>query len=283
MIWLREVETIQRQIPMEGAGQRGADDTDALLKVDLIIKSSTFSRQDWVRMRVYAAFVRALHTLGLTRLPSMYLRFTHGVTYREFYDRLIEGHFASSPLFVALTAHFETFLSDRDAMEDLVFEPVADRRIALEAGRWLFASLSEDLDRVVTAMRSFLTAAYPDAPHLAGAVDYQRGIMLTPDYDPHLERSFGIDQDWPAYYARARVLSQYEPLGEPDGVEDGRIVVADPHAGAQRGYGSESDRWMTWLIRTRELQRTLSTTFPQIRLDRQSPTDAARSRKRSTA
>jgi hypothetical protein len=48
---------------------------------------------------VYAAFVRALHTLGLTRLPSMYLRFTHGVTYREFYDRLIEGHFGSSPLF----------------------------------------------------------------------------------------------------------------------------------------------------------------------------------------
>lgn len=262
-----EIETIQRQIPMEGPGQRDADDTDALLKVDLIVKSKTFSKDDWVRMKVYTAFVRALHSLGLTRLPAMYMNFSHGVSYREFYDRLIEDHFGRSPLYRKLMEHFQTFLANEEAMEDVPFEPLTTRRLSFEAGRWLFVSLSWNFDRRFAEMKSFLQSAFPLASNLGSAVDYQRNLMLTPDYDQRTGKSFPTDCDWRSYYGKARLLTQYEPLPEPDLVPGAVVVVSDQGADLDWTGRDATGRWLAWLNRTRELQRTLSTSFQQVRLE----------------
>jgi putative methyltransferase len=261
-----DIETIQRQVPMEGSGQRDADDTDALLKVDLIVKSKTFSRDDWVRMRVYTAFVRALHSLGLMRLPAIYMHFSHGVGYREFYDRLIEDHFGQSPLYRTLTEHFQAFLGNDEAMEDVPFEPLAERRLQLEAGRWLFVSLVWDFDRQFAAMKEFLQARFPLASNLGSAVDYQRNLMLTPDYDQRTGKSFRTDCDWRSYHEKARLLTRYEPLAEPEPA-GARVVISD--AGVELDWTGldATGRWLGWLNRTRELQRTLSTSFRNIRVE----------------
>src|SRR5262249_28288060 len=132
-----EIETIPRYIPKEGTGQRQKDDTDALTKVDIIVKSKTYTRDDWVRMKTYATFIKALHNRSLTRLIAMYLHFSHAVSYRAFYDDLIEGYFGQSPLYQQLMAHFQRFLTDPEdsALEDLAFEQFPEYPLYFEPGR----------------------------------------------------------------------------------------------------------------------------------------------------
>src|SRR5215510_11571534 len=98
-------------------------------------------------MKAYAAFVRALHNRSLTRLIAMYLHFTHGVSYREFYDRIIEDHFAHSSLYRRLTEHFARFLTDESAFEDVEFDSVPKRALYVEPSQWLFLQICSEFDR----------------------------------------------------------------------------------------------------------------------------------------
>jgi putative methyltransferase len=260
------VGTISRYLPKEGTGQRRSDDTDALTKVDLIVESTSFSRTDWVRMKVYAALVRALHSLGFVRLPAMYLHFSHAVAYREFYDRLIEDHFAGSPIHRRLTSHFQHFLDDERAVEDVAFDEIASPRLSFEAGRWAFVALSWEFDRHYDELRAFLEAAYPNAPHVGSALDFQRNVMIRPDYDQQAGASFSIDRDWLTYRERARRLTEFARMPEPDPVT-GRVVVRDASADLDWTGRDSMGRWLAWLDYTRELRRTLSTAFRDLRVE----------------
>jgi len=260
------VGTISRHLPKEGTGQRQTDDADVLTSVDLIVECSSFSRADWVRMKVYAAFVRALHNLGFARLPAMYLHFTHAVPYRVFYDRLIEEHFASTPIYRRLTDHFQHFLDCADALEDVPFEAIATPRLSFEAGRWVFVTLCWEFDRHYDQLRAFLEAAYPDAPCVANAVDFQRNVMIRPDYDQRAGATFSIDRDWLTYRDRARRLTEFQRLPEPDPFA-GRVVVRDASADLDWTGRDPTARWLAWLDSTRELRRTLSTSFRDLRVE----------------
>jgi putative methyltransferase len=261
------IDTVHRQIPREGTGQRGEEDTDALTRVDLVVGSRSYSREDWVRMKTYAAFVRALHNRGLTRLVAVYLHFSHGIPYREFYDRLIEGFFGPSDLHRELAAHFRTFLRDKNALEDLPFEEAPGERLRFEASRWLFVHLCRDLDRHFDEMGPFLIEAFPMATHLPGAIDYQRNLVVRPDFDSRAGRSFPTDRDWLGYFEKARLLTAYEPLGEPAPAPGAVVVISDESAELDWAQKGDRDRWLAWIDYTREMQRTLSVNFQKVRLE----------------
>jgi hypothetical protein len=117
-------------------------------------------------------------------------------------------------------------------------------------------------------MKAFLQAAYPAAPNLASALDYQHGMMLTPDYDQREGKTFETDRDWPAYYQRGRVLTAAEYLPEPSPAPGALVVISDTSPEMEWADRDAAGRWLGWLNRTRELQRTLTTTFRKVRLER---------------
>jgi putative methyltransferase len=263
-----EIETITRQVPKEGTGQRDLDDTDALTKVDVIVSSKTFSREDWVRMKTYATFVRALHNRSLTRLIAMYLHFGHGVPYRAFYDRVIEGHFGPSRLYARLVAHFERFLQEEGAFEDLAFEALPDHPFYFEAGRWAFVNICWEFDRNFDELAAFLGREFPAATQLASAIDYQRNLVVLPTYDRQAGKTFRTDFDWPRYFERARRLTSHEPLGEPEPAPGAVVLVADQGPDVAWEGRDQAGRWLAWIDHTREMRRTLSINFQDLGLER---------------
>ena len=70
--------------------------SDSVLTSRIVVATHTYSPEDWVEMRVYTAFVQALHNCSLTRLIALYLHFTHGVSYDRFY-RLVIDDLCSRP------------------------------------------------------------------------------------------------------------------------------------------------------------------------------------------
>ncbi|HEY7413347.1 MAG TPA: cobalamin-dependent protein [Vicinamibacteria bacterium] len=260
------IETVTRQIPKEGTGQRDLQDTDALTKVDIVVRSRTFDREDWVRMKTYAAFVRTLHNRGLTRLVAQYLRFTHAVPYRAFYDLLIEEHFGRGPLYGRIAGHFRAFLSDAAAFEDLPCDVVPDHPRYFEASRWAFVMLCRQFDDQFDALSARVRAAFPDAGNLASALEYQRNLVVLPGYDAAAGKAFRTDLDWPGYFRQARLLTRYEPLGEPAPAPGATVLVSDDQPELRWADRDEGGRWLAWMERTREMQRTLSVNFEELRL-----------------
>jgi putative methyltransferase len=261
-----EIETVSRDIPKEGTGQRKADDTDALTRVSIITKSQSFSRDEWVKMKAYAAFVRALHNFGLSRLVAMYLHFGHGVSYREFYDALIEDHFGASVLYRRVIEHFRSFLANENAMEDLELEQFPEASLYLESSRWLLLQLCLDFERCFDGIEAFLLERYPHASNLNSAIAYQRNVVVLPADGGTAPKSFRTDHDWIGYFEKARLLTSHEPLGEPQPSPGAVVTVEDQVPSSGPAPKDERGRWLAWIENTKEVRRTLNSSFQQLRL-----------------
>lgn len=263
-----EVETVSRLIPREGTNWREKDDVDALTRVDIVVECKTFSREDWIRMKVYAAFTRALHNRSLTRYLAMYLHFGHGISYRESYDALIERCFGGSELERHLVDHFETFLENEDGIEDLPFEELGETPLYFEASRWLFVRICWEFERYFERIRGALLQAFPHVDNLDSAVDYQRNLVILPSYDCRAGKSFSTELDWVSYFEQAQRCNRHESLGEPAPAPGGRVIAADSGDSLDWARNDRNGRWHSWIDYTRDLQRTLSVTFQDVRLRR---------------
>jgi hypothetical protein len=75
-----------------------------------------------------------------------------------------------------------------------------------------------------------------------------------------------MDFDWIHYFEKARRLTGHESLGEPEPTPGAVLEVVDK--GSEIDWASEdgTERWLRWIEHTREVGRTFSTNFREIRL-----------------
>lgn len=57
---------------------------------ELVTETQTLSPADWLRCQLFSCIVQACHCLGLTQAVAVFLNAKYGVSYRRFYERLLE-------------------------------------------------------------------------------------------------------------------------------------------------------------------------------------------------
>lgn len=230
-----------------------ASESAKIEKNDIIVSSATFGHEDWVRMNVYATFIKALHTGGPTQLVAHYLRRTHGVSYETFYSTLIDEWAAQTWWYERLATHFRAFLSDEEASEFLRVEELPSYPHSVAAFQWLFIEICLSLDSFFDVLSRFLLSKYPRAAGLASVLQYQKDVLILPDYDSRKGKAFVTDLDWPSYFLQS---PGEHPLAEPLPRSGGRIHVADE--ASANGVGvfpldwfdrTGEARWATWIER----------------------------------
>jgi putative methyltransferase len=259
-----EVATIDRIILADTAQPWKAGDLDRVRMTTsrIIVKTKTFSREDWVRMFTYVSHVKALHNGSITRLLATYLRLTHGVPYRVFYEDLIERFAATvEPVRAwhdAVASCYRTMLRDDDAMDRIPVGELPNYPCALDPSRWLFVHACFDLDAFFFALKTYLLDRYPQAENLSSLIDYQKEMIILPDYDRRAGKRFRSDFDWLTYFERTRGRTGDDSLPEPDPTPGALVEVADQTCG-ERGYlvqplawesKSGESRRIEWINRT---------------------------------
>jgi putative methyltransferase len=227
-----EIETATRFVALgNGARVRGPFDPVLEPPSRLVFQTRTFTRDDWVRMAAYAACVKALHNCCATDSIAIYLRFTHDVPYAAFYDAVIEEHFESDAVLRGwleeVRAHYERYRDTADAVDFMDLAQFPDFQYQLEPSRWLFTQICLGAERFYDRLEEFLLRRFPAAAALAGAVAYQRNLLVRANYDRAAGKVFAVDRDWPAYFAEAEQLSVAAPLPDPEPLGEAWIEVTD--------------------------------------------------------
>lgn len=227
-----------------------------LLPTRIIVRSATFDEGDWVQMRLFAAFVQALHGLAITQAPAMYLRFSHGVSYLDFYEALIDDFFASegslwSSMRQRLQTHFEHMANDSDWPDVMEVTELPHLDFVFGPHIWLFVQVCLNLDRFYGELSGFLQRRYPHAAQLESCLQFQRQMMHNADYDSRSPHSFVTDFDWPSYIAQARRQTDFVPLSEPDAVEGAVVEIGDQRTGyvptEAEGEAGRAKMWAHWI------------------------------------
>jgi len=276
-----EIETIDRII-LTGTHRRwkpGDLDLVRMNKSKLIVKAKTFSRSDWVKMFAYATFVKALHNGSLTRLIAVYLRLTHGVPYREFYDRVIEEFCLEVDFYKrwyeAVSNCYLRILNDDNMLDRMEISQLPRYPYALDPARWLYVQACFNIEKFYDELKVFLCKRFPAATNLKSAIDFQRQMVILPTYDRRVGKKFETDCDWVRYFKGATGRTGAESLPEPDGVAGAVVEVSDLTCGEKGfliqaldwGPGDAQDRWIEWIAHTILLRNSAGKrNFQQLRL-----------------
>jgi putative methyltransferase len=278
-----QVETIDRVLLADTAKAWKIGDPDRvrITKSRIIVGSKTYTRDDWVRMFTYLSHVKALHNGSVTRAIAMYLRLTHNVPYREFYDDLIETFAArvepAREWFTAIERCYRTMLRDDDAMDRMPIVELPDFEYALDPSRWLFVHIARDVDAFFARLGPHLVDRYPGVANLPSLIAYQRELIILPEYDRRVGKRFRSDLDWVEYFEQARGRTGEDAIPEPAPAPGASVEAIDQTCG-EIGYlkqplawetKSGDARWIEWITRT-VLHRTSDRkqNFQQLRVAR---------------
>lgn len=206
-------------------------------------------------MLTYTAFVKALHNAGLTQQIAIYMRLTHGVSYLDFYEAVIDGWIKEAQStrnwYEAVAKHFSRFLNDENATEHMVVEGLPRVEYLLDPSRWLYVNICLHIDSFYDQFAGFVAKRF--ATNVASLCEYQKNLVILPTYDRKAGARFRTAFDWVAYFERARGRVGGDPFGEPEPVKDMVVAVSDQ---TSRGYfeqqldwgqGDAEERWGKWV------------------------------------
>ncbi len=267
-----QIDTVERgMIPYGGSKVKAVSENP---KNHVVVSSSTFSREDWVESSIYSSFVRAYHNRAVTRLPAIYLRFVHGVSYREFYDAIIEEFVPGTELLASMYSRvrevFLEFLSNPDSTDEMEYEDLPSCNVVGDPSKWVYVKTCLNVDDFYINLSRFLVRRFPRAKNLQSAIDYQRNLLVLPEYSSRDGKSFTINCDWPAFFYKASSLVNYEKLDEPTRFHLPRIaeIAQEDRSGFENrldfGDGSGEERWNRWVYQTvRKHNTALSSNLPR--------------------
>jgi putative methyltransferase len=253
-----QIRTLDRYV-VTGPGWRERAPWDPITDTPgrIVVDSASFSREDWKRMSVHTAWVKALHNCALTQSLACYLRFTHDVTYDRFYDEVIEefvfSHELTARMDAAVREHYDWYLADEDALDFMDIPQLDGFDFQLEPSRWLYVQICMQIDAFYDALASFLERRHPHVANLRSAVDYQRNIMVVPRGDRAAGHTFATDLDWVGYFDDLQGRVAYEPLAEPRGSRGATISAreeAPSPAELLPDANDERELWIRWLSST---------------------------------
>jgi hypothetical protein len=139
----------------------------------------------------------------------------------------------------------------------------------VDPSRWLFLHLCRELDCFYRELGAFLGREHPGAHALASALDYQRQLVVLPDYQAATGKTFPVQHDWPGYFGRALRLGSPEPMSEPPRLRGAWIQVEDGRSDDRGAFewGRPAERLPRWFERT-VLFRNARANFRHVRLNR---------------
>jgi putative methyltransferase len=239
---------------------------DAVRRWDkIIVQSKTYSREDWVKISTFAAFVKALHNCGLTQRIAVYLRLTQNLPYSKFYEGLIEDWFQRAGTvpdwYRVVSSHYRGFLEDADTSDHIKVEALPRLPYALHPSRWIYVQACLHIDRFFDALQAYLLAQYPAVANLCSVIDYQKELVILPTFDRDAGKTFRTDLNWVRYFEEARGRDGSEPLGEPLPAPGAVVSVTDRASGdgvtasgggffgrpLEWGSGEMQDQWAKWI------------------------------------
>jgi putative methyltransferase len=246
------VVTTNHQAPRSFAEGRG-------LTSQVVTRSKTYSHDDWVRMNVFATFARVFHARCLTRWIALYLRHTHGVCYRAFYDDLVDD-FMTAPgqrrLTDAVARHCREAVAQEAGFDQMAVEELPHYHYYLTMSQWAFVQICLEFEDFWASLRSHLLGKYPGIAPLEDLINYQKNLVVLPRYDPDTGKSFRVQYDWPEYFERVAHQEGQNDLGEPRRAPGAEVVASDKVGGPFHDIAfnwnrlSGEARWITWIKQT---------------------------------
>ena len=168
---------------------------------DLVVETSTMSRDDWRRALRLSVCVQSFHCLGLLRFVAIYLRKAKNIAYHDFYSDLFnwienESKFIKEKLDYVCQS-IDVFLEGKgnlyfcDSMFGNVYWPFEEA---------LFLCSACEIEKFYEEFIRYLSCvADLNDEEIIDILNYQKAAINLPEQK---EKTLSLKYDWPQYFAQ---------------------------------------------------------------------------------
>ncbi len=166
----------------------------------LIVETNTMSRDDWAKMNLYAAVVQCFHHYGPLILFALYLHYEKGMSYSEFYERLIEhlssaGETAGGRILAELKQRFSAVAQGK---ANVVWKDERFGNVGWLPEEFMFLNVAAQMEDFYREIKGFLREFFDDKELFENLFTYQKNIVKLP-FREHIE--FDCDYDFRSYFS----------------------------------------------------------------------------------
>lgn len=239
------------------------EDGELADRTEIVIRTNSMSYEDWKKMQVYGSFIQVLHAGGATRFLSAYLRDQHQLRFHDWYTGVFDWFLAKpdSVLGQSLQYGLQTFqrvIDDEDA------NWVGFQRFAVEyqgQEHWvagapvchIWMSVALHLEKFYAELRAAVQDLFGQS--FAGFLEsdlwnFQKEIMLTPDYDPAAGKRVSYHYNWHEHFFYMQPLQK----------QQSQIIYRDQFMGclnkhSLKQHDVEAFRWASQAVDPAEIRR----------------------------
>ncbi len=151
-------------------------------KIDIITETATMPCADWQKSSLFAAFTQAMHACGLLRCFSVYAMNELGISYRRFYEGLME--FIESGAAPYTNGLYQTvkasFAELAKGINPRFYAPHVGN-LVWDHYEYMFLCISANPDKFYAEMMPYLRTLIADENILSQLADYQKATLRRPN------------------------------------------------------------------------------------------------------
>lgn len=186
-----------------------ADDVSELSNI--IVSTNSMNIEDWRRSFIFSICVQAFHNLGLTRALAMYLKHEKNISYKEFYEKLINWLDCQPDNSAAggAYAHLKQLTVDVSEGKGTFSVPYGEKEIITWSfEEYIFFRISRELERFYYELSQFVKTFDIEGNISDELMTYQKKIIRQP-----FENRVTITSEYDFYGYFNRIYSgNYLPL-----------------------------------------------------------------------
>lgn len=148
---------------------------------DVVVETENMSKEMWVKANMFSVCLQSFHHLGLLRCFAIYARYELGMSYYDFYNRLLDYIFSDSSKYIYKLFDEIRWKTENTEVSDWCYQKDIFSKVGWYFEEGIFLDLIYNRDIFWKDIEDFISSLGIEADIYKELLHYQKSILRLPE------------------------------------------------------------------------------------------------------
>ena len=164
---------------------------------DIVVETKDMTKEEWVKANMFSVCLQSFHHLGLLRCFAIYSRYELGISYYDFYNRLLDYIYSDSTKYIFGLFNMIKKKTEDTENSDWCYQKDVFSKVGWYFEEGAFLDMAYNSDIFWQEIKGFVDSLGIDENIRNALFDYQKSIIRYPDQETVVVES---DYDFYNYF-----------------------------------------------------------------------------------
>ncbi len=164
---------------------------------DIVVETKDMTKEEWVKANMFSVCLQSFHHLGLLRCFAIYSRYELGISYYEFYNRLLDYIYSDSSKYIYGLFNMIRSKTEDTENSDWCYQSDIFSKVGWYFEEGAFLDMAYNSDIFWQEIKGFVDSLGIDEDIRNALFDYQKSIIRLPNQETVVVES---DYDFYNYF-----------------------------------------------------------------------------------